>query len=72
MVSNFPNGHVVAFTANGNRLRHEVHNDNIQVIDKKKTKNFSLYQIEYMYEIGKKMARNGRETAIWSVANFDD
>ena len=33
VVSNFPNGHVVAFTANGNRLRHEVHNDNIQVID---------------------------------------
>jgi len=32
VVSNFPNGHVVAFTANGNRLRHEVHNDNIQCL----------------------------------------
>jgi hypothetical protein len=31
VVANFPNGHVVAFTSNGNRLRHEVHNDHIQV-----------------------------------------
>lgn len=31
MVGNFPGGHVVAFTANGNRLRHEIHNDHIQV-----------------------------------------
>ena len=32
VVANFPGGHVVAFTANGNRLRHEIHNDHIQVI----------------------------------------
>ena len=25
-----------------------------------------------MYVVGKKMARNGRETVIWSVANFGD
>ena len=25
-----------------------------------------------MYVVGEKMARNGRETAIWSVANFGD
>ena len=31
VVANFPGGHVVAFTANGNRLRHEIHNDHIQV-----------------------------------------
>ena len=34
VVANFPGGHVVAFTANGNRLRHEIHNDHIQVISK--------------------------------------
>ena len=31
VVANFPNGHVVSYTTNGNRLRHEIHNDKIQV-----------------------------------------
>ena len=31
VVAHFPGGHVVAYTANGNRLRHEAHNDKIHV-----------------------------------------
>lgn len=31
VVANFPNGHLASFTSNGNRLRHEIHNDNIHV-----------------------------------------
>ena len=31
VVANFPGGHVASFTSNGNRLRHEIHNDNIHV-----------------------------------------
>ena len=31
VVANYPGGHVASFTANGNRLRHEIHNDNIHV-----------------------------------------
>lgn len=35
VVAHFPGGHVVSYTANGNRLRHEQHNDKIQVGVKK-------------------------------------
>ncbi len=31
VVAHFPGGHVASYTANGNRLRHEAHNDKIQV-----------------------------------------
>lgn len=31
VVINYDRGHVAAFTMNGKRLRHESHNDNIQV-----------------------------------------
>lgn len=31
VAAHFPGGHVVSYTANGYRLRHEVHNDKIQV-----------------------------------------
>ena len=30
VVAHFPGGHLAAFTANGNLLRHEMHNDKIQ------------------------------------------
>ena len=30
VVAHFPGGHVASFTANGNLLRHELHNDKIQ------------------------------------------
>ena len=30
VVAHFPGGHVASFTANGNLLRHEIHNDKIQ------------------------------------------
>ena len=30
VVAHFPGGHVASFTANGNLLRHEMHNDKIQ------------------------------------------
>ena len=32
VVANYDRGHVAAYTMNGKRLRHESHNDNIQVI----------------------------------------
>ncbi len=32
VVAHFPGGHVVSYTANGNRLRHEPHNDRIQCV----------------------------------------
>ena len=31
IVVNYERGHVAAFTINGKRLRHEAHNDNLQV-----------------------------------------
>jgi hypothetical protein len=31
IVVNYERGHVAAFTINGKRLRHESHNDNLQV-----------------------------------------
>ena len=34
VVAHFPGGHVVSYTANGNRLRHAMHNDKIRVFSK--------------------------------------
>ena len=32
IVVNYERGHLAAFTINGKRLRHEIHNDNLQVL----------------------------------------
>ncbi|XP_026684442.1 neurobeachin-like, partial [Diaphorina citri] len=49
IVVNYERGHIAAFTMNGNRLRHESHNDNLQAVENQ-IKNFGQTPSQLLME----------------------